>query len=603
MDMMSNQLFEMSKADIWNRKQRRSRVLNTSWRTIPHTSSFEICLASYNIILELVGLPRRLPNQMIFRPHQNKSMNKYMRHQLLRMQVALEKKEIRKFWFLAQFCMKYSVSFRVSAINAVFRNWYKLMPLSFIININAKADKILRKGLDDLEYKRVYIPKDPELFREVSQNREEYNKRGGRWRPLGVPKHAWRLVLHMWNNFLTMFLDEYLGDRQHAYRPRLGCVTAWKMLVEKMNKYRNIYEIDLTNCFNEIQAQWVTDVLLKLGMPPAPVYWLENINRCTPKFAEHDEIDETVLRDRSLFRNLGRIEKEQPYSLFQAFNEMEPENQQVVLEMAKEEGMDLSEFIQLQWALLDQYTPSSVGHSHRGLAQGCNTSPILTAAVLREFTEQLDSVFYADDGIFFSDKPIEIKDDPDKGIKINRSKSAMVKKDGVWLKELKFLGLKYNPWTDQISGHTRNGSRLEFDSKREDLHVMLEHLAPSEWSMGESKWERLFKSTLSGSVMSKLYNATWEELEYIIRWKPFGVKQSWLDIKGLTDNFKTTSSDACAALSYIVRNKIGHVRSSAASSRFVEFEREANKRSWRAYRINGRWIRRKVKEERKSPTE
>ena len=54
------------------------------------------------------------------------------------------------------------------------------MPLSFVININAKADRIIKKKLDDLEYKRVYIPKDPNLFQEVGGNRDEYVKLGGK---------------------------------------------------------------------------------------------------------------------------------------------------------------------------------------------------------------------------------------------------------------------------------------------------------------------------------------------------------------------------------------------------------------------------------------
>lgn len=75
--------------------------------------------------------------------------------------------------------MKHSCSFRVSAINKVFHNWYKMMPLSFVININAKADRIIRKGLDEMEFKRVYIPKDPNLFKEL-QDREKYAAAGGK---------------------------------------------------------------------------------------------------------------------------------------------------------------------------------------------------------------------------------------------------------------------------------------------------------------------------------------------------------------------------------------------------------------------------------------
>jgi len=59
---------------------------------------------------------------MYFAPHQNEQMNKYMEHQVRRLADFLEKGEPKKFWFVAEFCMKRSVSFRVSAINKVFHN-------------------------------------------------------------------------------------------------------------------------------------------------------------------------------------------------------------------------------------------------------------------------------------------------------------------------------------------------------------------------------------------------------------------------------------------------------------------------------------------------
>jgi len=201
--------------------------------------------------------------------------------------------------------------------------------------------------------------------------------------------------------------------------------------MDKIDKYDYIYEIDLKGCFDNVQAQYVSDKLLKLGCPPGIVYYMENINRCTPKFQTKDEIDESALRDKSLYRKLKDEEAPKPYSMFQAFEEMEPENQKVVMEIAKEEGMDLFEFIQLQWALLDQYSPATVGNAHKGLAQGCNTSPILSISILEDFISQTeDSVFYADDGIFFSNTPINIKDDPDRGIFLNREKSAVIKEAG-----------------------------------------------------------------------------------------------------------------------------------------------------------------------------
>jgi hypothetical protein len=37
------------------------------------------------------------------------------------------------------------------------------MPLAYIININKKVNKIMHESIDDLEFKRAYIPKDEDL--------------------------------------------------------------------------------------------------------------------------------------------------------------------------------------------------------------------------------------------------------------------------------------------------------------------------------------------------------------------------------------------------------------------------------------------------------
>ncbi len=47
------------------------------------------------------------------------------------------------------------------------------------------------------------------------------------------------------------------------------------------------------------------------------------------------------------------------------------------------------------------------------------------------------------------------------------------------------------------------------------------------------------------------------------------MKSSWLEIKGRLDNFKTTSSDACAALSYIIKQS-GHVNKKLCTASFNE---------------------------------
>jgi len=552
-DIQSNQLFEMSKADILERQQRRSRILYpngkpSSWYRIPATSAFDIVLSDYNIILNLLGLPRRLPNEMTFGTHSNKKMNRYMQYQVNRMYHA-QWTEVnpKKFWFIADMMMKYSVAFRISAINAVFRRWYKNLPLAFVMNINQKADEIIKNRDYRLDFKRVYIPKELDkeewkqfLIRFPNGMPKDSNVKV---RPLGVPKHAWRLVLHMWSNFITAYTDRWLRQDQHAFRPAKGCLTAWKDLVFKMHKYPYVYEFDLKGCFDNISARAVSAIFSSIWVPQWVIWYMESVNRQAPKLPDAQYLDETDYINKAKYGGAP----------------------------APQQGGNLDE-------------------STKGLPQGGSTSPILANLVIQEYFYRNawrwdEWICYADDGLIFSRKPIEMPDDKSLGIIVNHQKSRLVKEAGKWISEFIYLGLKYDPFKDTISGHTRKGSRLEFDSKRENIFELLEYIKPDY----ATKWQRLFTTSISGQVQSKLYNATWEDLVYSINWKPFGINGSWIKRKGLTDNFKTTSSDACCALAYMLKNRRGSIKRNDTAS-VTEIRKEDTRMKYRAMKVNGRWI-------------
>jgi len=61
----------------------------------------------------------------------------------------------------------------------------------------------------------------------------------------------------------------------------------------------------------------------------------------------------------------------------------------------------------------------------------------------------------------------------------------------------------YNGWSDSISGHTRNGSRLNIERESEDLFEMLRKIKPDyEWNIKE-----VFRNTsLGGAITACLYN-------------------------------------------------------------------------------------------------
>jgi len=111
----------------------------------------------------------------------------------------------------------------------------------------------------------------------------------------------------------------------------------------------------------------------------------------------------------------------------------------------------------------------------RNLPQGAPTSPLLTIFGLNEFVQQCEeAVFYADDGIFLSNSPIVIKDDPANGIFLHPQKSKYVVFDGKPQCKLKFLGLTYDIENKVLAASTRKGATLEI---KDSIFKLLEFLS------------------------------------------------------------------------------------------------------------------------------
>ena len=145
--------------------------------------------------------------------------------------------------------------------------------------------------------------------------------------------------------------------------------------------------------------------------------------------------------------------------------------------MQESQCENIFEYVQLQWALLDEHKPTKVPNQFDGLPQGAPTSPILSMIILKEFLQQQESLSYADDAVFFGDKEFTVKDDPNKGIILNLEKSGWVKYDGKWLKPLKFLGLKFDG--TKLKAETRKGSELELTELQRELLLTAEELEES----------------------------------------------------------------------------------------------------------------------------
>jgi hypothetical protein len=233
------------------------RIGNSPWVRLPNTSSFKIIVNVYDPLLQIFDVNKRRDPALEFEAYRNKNMNKYLEHMVTRLDNARDNPKL--YWTIAEILLRRSNTFRVAAINHVFRNWYKNYPLGFILNVNRKVSKLINQKISVMEYTRVYIEK------------------GDTFRPLGVPAPEWRVLLHMYSNFLTFFLYKDL-PHQHAYIPGKGTLTAWTELFKSglLNK-RFIHEWDFKKFFDSINNTAISDILYRKGVPHNVVTFLQYV--------------------------------------------------------------------------------------------------------------------------------------------------------------------------------------------------------------------------------------------------------------------------------------------------------------------------------------
>jgi hypothetical protein len=451
---------------------------------VPNIKKFRIKITSpYHPILAKAGINKRQFNPLIeAEKYHNGRINRYLNHQFIR----LNKNKHRPlvYWRICEHMLNRSDAYLTLLMHNVYPQWHRKRSYGSVWRDVWKFRK-----LDLRDYRHTELP---------------FPKGDGTYRYLGIPRTYWRLYLHGLQQFLQIFLRPYDHPWQHGYQHSKGTGTAWKQILKEVIHSPNIYEFDLRKYFDTINLDYLSQILTGMQLPAGLVSSIILWSRTPASNSRGSRLQWESDSQRA------RVYK---YHVTKEYSELSPlEEKRWLHAMSKAIKQDPHK------GRFDYY---------HGVAQGSAISPKLsTLPLVKDLFNKLlcKVVQYADDGILYDltdASPEEILQfPPESGIKVNYDKSRWIRKDGEWLRPLKFCGMIFDPFDTACQslfhgGSLKNATRI-LKKYRFDHHKLIHKTAQYDWyyekRAGKFPYtaEDWFKHKYFGLVVAWIYNGTFQ---------------------------------------------------------------------------------------------
>jgi hypothetical protein len=479
------------------------------FKKVPDIKSFEIQISNYDVLYAACGIRKRWAPKLSFTPGKNRSINRYILNQKIRLSQLAIKGDSEAFFEVSRFLVKYSKCFFISQLSHSYKNWHREYSWRWVKRLYANYKHLAQISATQLDYKRVFIPKS-----------EHKN------RPLGVPEPCWIMYLGLWNRFFMLYFmsRNIIQKNQHAYLPGKGTKTAWEVIFQKVINCRYIYSFDLEGFFPSVDHQYTFRKMKEKGFPEWVCHWIYNLNAQLPKglyftkseWKEIDQASEPFDKDELARQS---ISKQQP--------------EEIPFEETEEDP-----YGEFRW----HKEPDGRALASRGVPQGGPISPLISLLCLDDLfgKEKFDTLMYADDGLFYSNNPecvgiidewVKDKSYMESGVRFAPKKSYWIRKNR-WIEPLKFLGLTFYGTNRTLYASTRKGSRLVFD-KQELLDLLRYREIVSERSKESSEgrptaptFETMIKLGVWGLIQSRLYAGKWN-MDFEQHFDYTFIKGSW----------------------------------------------------------------------------
>ena len=411
-------------------------------RQVPNVRTFrvEVCKDHHPIFKEKGIYKREFSPVLHYENLTNKSINRYIHHQFLRLNKSVDNPVL--FWRICEHLLNRSSSFAVLLLHSVKPGWHRTETYGDIWKIMMDFRKI---DLNLYKYKEREIPKGPSSVRY-----------------LGVPSTHWRLYLHGLQLFLQVWLHPYSHPSQHGYTKHRGTDSAWQQLHREVLNSSNIYEYDLKQFFDSVNLDYLGSILIGLQIPSPLVKQIQHWNRTAP---------------------CNTSTRVQTWS--------SPYHESLDHKYHETGTYSITSASEIDYWLNHKRLKSRL-HQHRclnrysyyhGVAQGSSISPLLSTLVLTKdllLNPSCEVVQYADDGLLYnmtSSPDLILNFPPESGIEVHPTKSAWVRRDGKWLRPLKFLGKVFDGHTPEgivcQGGSLSNATRTPHPFQFEDYALVL----------------------------------------------------------------------------------------------------------------------------------
>jgi len=434
----------------------------TCLRLLPNMRRMKITKLAVETILQMFGITWVKQRKIELWGWRNRKINKYLESQYRRLYklrgskdklgntippadfankpkewinlVARQNKPNTDYWDHALFLMQHSTAFQAVHVNLGIKGWEKNMTLNQLIPIVRDVMKLVATGeWWKLKLHRVWIESNG-------------------LRPLGVPKKSHLIIGSMLTNLIEFYLEGSFKYNE-GYQAYKGTGTAWKRILsppDAIINYPYIWETDIKGFFNNVSHWTVYSLLKATGIPPWVTLRILRMQQTAPILTEEALNSEDNRPTNKDFPSM-RIRRS---------------------DVGGKSGIALTDTVKGSNKVMNYLGD----FNYRGVAQGHNLSPLISILVLEHVlrtyvAHQKDKtgakpLAYADDLIIYSPTLPDVTRfqrllENIANCTISPDKTFWIRKEFIWLRPLKFLGLQYNPENTTLQSYTRKQKKTK----------------------------------------------------------------------------------------------------------------------------------------------